>query len=77
GAVWPTPMRARSAEKILKGGKPQGDRDPLFLEAAQAAARDGKPIDDHRGSAEYRRALIEILTARTLMSVYQQLMKTA
>jgi CO/xanthine dehydrogenase FAD-binding subunit len=77
GAVGPTPLRARSAEKILKGGKPQGERDSLFLEAAKAAARDGKPIDDHRGSAEYRRALIEILTVRTLLSAYQQLMKTA
>jgi CO/xanthine dehydrogenase FAD-binding subunit len=70
-------LRARSAEKILKGGKPQGEKDSLFLEAAKAAARDGMPIDDHRGSAEYRRALIEILTARTLLSAYQQLMKKA
>ncbi len=77
GAVGPTPLRAKSAEKILKGEKPVGSGDSLFLEAARAAARDGKPIDDHRGSAEYRRALIEILTVRTLMSAYQQLMKTA
>jgi carbon-monoxide dehydrogenase medium subunit len=77
GAVGPTPIRAKSAEKILKGGKPQGERDPLFLEAAKAAVQDAKPIDDHRGSADYRRALIEILTARTLMSAYHQLMKTA
>jgi aerobic carbon-monoxide dehydrogenase medium subunit len=77
GAVGPTPLRAKSAEKILKGEKPRGEGDSLFLEAAKAAARDGKPIDDHRGSAEYRRALIEILTVRTLMSAYQQLMKTA
>ena len=75
GAVAPVPVRARSAEKFLKGKKPQGDHDPVFREAAQAAVQDAKPITDHRGSAEYRQALIEILTARTLQSAYSQIMK--
>lgn len=76
GAVAPTPVRAKAAEKFLKGKKPGGENDPLFREAGRAAVQDAKPITDHRGSAEYRQALIEILTARTLASAYSQIMKT-
>ena len=75
GAVAPTPVRAKTAEKLLKGRKPQGDDDPVFREAAKAAVQDATPITDHRGSAEYRQALIEILTARTLQAAYSQIMK--
>jgi CO/xanthine dehydrogenase FAD-binding subunit len=77
GAVAPTPVRARTAEKLLKGKKPQGDDDQIFREAARAAVQDASPITDHRGSAEYRQGLIEILTARTLQSAYSQIMKKA
>ncbi|MCU0578458.1 MAG: xanthine dehydrogenase family protein subunit M [Desulfobacterota bacterium] len=75
GAVAPVPVRAKTAEKFLKGKKPQGENDPLFREAARAAVQDASPITDHRGSAEYRQALIEILTARTLQSAYSRIMK--
>jgi carbon-monoxide dehydrogenase medium subunit len=75
GAVAPVPVRAKTAEKFLKGKKPQGEDDPLFREAARAAVQDASPITDHRGSAEYRQALIEILTARTLQSAYSRIMK--
>jgi carbon-monoxide dehydrogenase medium subunit len=77
GAVAPVPVRAKTAEKFLKGKKPQGENDPLFREAARAAVQDASPITDHRGSAEYRQALIEILTARTLQSAYSRIMKKA
>jgi len=63
GAVAPVPMRATSAEKILLGEKPS---EKLFAEAAEAAARDSKPIDDFRGSASYRRAMVQVLTRRAL-----------
>jgi CO/xanthine dehydrogenase FAD-binding subunit len=55
GAVAPVPLRARSAEKALLGRKP-GD----------AAARESKPIDDFRGSAQYRRHMTAVLTKRAL-----------
>ena len=77
GAVAPTPMLAPSAEAILKGAKPKGESDAVFKEAARTAAQDAKPIDDHRGSAEYRRAMVEVLTLRTLVTSYKQLMKNA
>lgn len=63
GAVAPVPVRATSAEKILLGEKPS---EKLFAEAGEAAARDSKPIDDFRGSASYRRAMVEVLTRRAL-----------
>lgn len=75
GAVGPTPMLSPSAEAVLKGAKPKGESDPVFQEAARAAAQDAKPITDHRGSAEYRRAMVEVLTLRTLVASYQQLIQ--
>jgi len=75
GAVAPIPLLATSAAKILKGAKPKDEDDPVFQEAAQAAAQDSKPITDHRGSAGYRQDMVKILTLRTLKDAYRQLMK--
>ena len=63
GAVAPTVVRAVSTEKILTGERPSSK---LFLEAGKAAARECTPIDDLRGSAYYRRDMIQVLTTRTL-----------
>lgn len=65
GAVGPVPLRAFSAEKVLAGEKPS---EQLFERAARAAASDSRPIDDFRGSAEYRRDMVGVLTRRTLMA---------
>jgi len=75
GAVAPTPLLSPGAAKVLTGVKPKDGKDPVFNEAARAAAQDSKPITDHRGSAEYRRAMVEVLTLRTLTAAYEQLMK--
>ena len=77
GAVAPVPFLASSAAKVLEGVKPKNQDDPVFKEAAGAAARDSRPITDHRGSADYRREMVEILTLRTLKAAYNQLMKNA
>jgi carbon-monoxide dehydrogenase medium subunit len=63
GAVGPTPLRAPSAEQILLGERPSP---ALFEKAAEAASRDARPIDDFRGSADYRREMVRILTRRSL-----------
>lgn len=63
GAVGPTPLRAISAEEALMGQSPS---DALFARAGEAAAGDAKPIDDFRGSAEYRRDMVAVLTKRAL-----------
>jgi xanthine dehydrogenase FAD-binding subunit len=62
-AVAPTPMRALSAEHCLAGAKPTS---ALLKEAGRLAAGDARPISDTRGSADYRRSLIGVLTARAL-----------
>jgi carbon-monoxide dehydrogenase medium subunit len=69
GAVAPTPIRAKKAEKILRGRKV----DPELLEkSGQAAAGEASPIDDIRGSADYRRELLAVLTKRAISEAIQQ-----
>jgi len=63
GSVGPTPLRAPSAEKLLLGEKPTSE---LFEKAGEAARGDCTPILDFRGSAEYRRDMVGVLTRRTL-----------
>lgn len=63
GAVAPTPLRAAGAEAALQG---QTANDETFAKAAEAAAQDCSPITDIRASAEYRRHLVKVITARLL-----------
>jgi CO/xanthine dehydrogenase FAD-binding subunit len=72
GAVAPTLVRASSTENILMGERPSAK---LFLEAGRAAVRDCSPIDDLRGSAQYRRDMIQVLTSRTLQAVSEEIRK--
>jgi CO/xanthine dehydrogenase FAD-binding subunit len=62
-SVGPTPLRASSAERHLTGKQPVSD---LFEAAGRLAAGDARPICDTRGSADYRRSLVAVLTARAL-----------
>jgi carbon-monoxide dehydrogenase medium subunit len=63
GAVAPTVIRAKRAEKFLDGKTPSEE---LFIEAADIAASEAKPIDDFRASASYRLDLIRAGTRRVL-----------
>jgi carbon-monoxide dehydrogenase medium subunit len=62
-SVAPTPIRAKKAEAILRE---QMFDDKLIAKAAQTAAGETKPIDDHRASAEYRRQMVAVLTERAI-----------
>ena len=62
-SVGPTPIRATSAERHLTGKPPAS---ALFEAAGRLAAGDARPISDTRGSADYRRSLVAVLTARAL-----------
>jgi carbon-monoxide dehydrogenase medium subunit len=64
GAVAPTPLRARRAEEVLRDQQITEER---IEKAALAAADEAQPIDDVRGSAWYRRRMVEVLTRRGLM----------
>ncbi len=63
GCVGPTHLRANLAEDILIGNKPS---EKLLEQAAKSAEAECKPIDDFRGSATYKKAMIGVLTKRTL-----------
>lgn len=69
-SVGPVPVRAASAEAILSGARPSTD---VFRSAATAAAGAAKPISDTRGSADYRRELVAVLTRRALADCAAQL----
>ncbi len=59
GAVAPIPIRAKRAEILLKGQKISNS---LIEEAAKLAQDCSSPIDDVRGSAEYRREMVGVRT---------------
>ena len=61
--VGSTPIRASSAEELLKGKKPDEN---MLAEAGRLAAADSEPMEDLRGSAEYKIALVNELTQRAI-----------
>ncbi|MCX8118585.1 MAG: xanthine dehydrogenase family protein subunit M [Desulfobacterota bacterium] len=63
GAVAPTPIRAKKAEKVLEGN-PLEDR--LIERAAEEARQECHPITDIRGSAEYRKAMVGVLVEKAI-----------
>ena len=62
-AVAPVPVRATAAEQALEGQPVTPDR---IARAADLAVEAARPISDQRGSAEFRRHLVRVLTRRTL-----------
>jgi xanthine dehydrogenase iron-sulfur cluster and FAD-binding subunit A len=68
GSVAPTIMRAEQAEAALIGQPPSQE---TIQRAAQLATAAARPIDDVRGSAVYRRMLIEVFTRRALTALTQ------
>ncbi|HYB70539.1 MAG TPA: xanthine dehydrogenase family protein subunit M, partial [Candidatus Bathyarchaeia archaeon] len=58
-----TPVRATAAERALEGQTVTAE---LIERAAGLAVEAAKPINDQRGSVEFRRHLVRVLTRRTL-----------
>jgi CO/xanthine dehydrogenase FAD-binding subunit len=65
GAVAPVPYRASEAEILLRGQLPEAE---LIAEAAKIASSSATPISDIRASADYRRAMVEVITRRTIFA---------
>jgi len=63
GAVSPTPVRAKEAEKYLIGKEVSDD---IFEEAGKIACGECKPITDFRATAEYRTDMVRVFTKRAL-----------
>lgn len=57
------PLKATQAEAFLIGKTMD---DSTIKQAAEIAAGEAQPIDDIRGSADYKRDLVRVLTARAL-----------
>ena len=66
GAVAPTPIRARDAERMLRGKVMD---EGLIAIAAQTAADESRPISDVRASADYRREMVRVFTQRALRAI--------
>jgi aerobic carbon-monoxide dehydrogenase medium subunit len=63
GAVAPTTVRARAAERLIEGQPASAE---VFRRAGQAALEACAPIDDVRASAAFRRHLVSVLVRRAL-----------
>jgi carbon-monoxide dehydrogenase medium subunit len=63
GAVAPTIIHAPEAEAWLAG---KDLAEETLQQAGELAATSARPIDDLRGSAAYRQAMVKVLTARAL-----------
>ena len=70
GAVAPIPIRAHEAEAVMIG---QPLSEGSFQRAGQVASRESSPIDDIRGSAEYRRQMVRVLVTRALNMAFRSL----
>ena len=63
GSVAPTVIRAKKAEAMLKGKKLESK---VIRAAADAAAKEIKPITDIRSTAEYREEVTRVLVRRAI-----------
>jgi CO/xanthine dehydrogenase FAD-binding subunit len=68
-AVAPTIVRAPEAEGLLAGAPASP---ATFRAAGAAAAAAARPIDDVRASAEYRRAMLAVVVARTIAAAVER-----
>ncbi len=74
GAVAPVPLLAVACMEALKGEPAAED---VFRRASEIAATEAKPITDIRGSREYRRKLVAVLTFRALQEATLRAGKSA
>ena len=61
--VGPTPLKVHPAESLLQGKRLDQDS---ITQAAQLAAEAARPEADLRGSIEYKRDMVRVLTTRAL-----------
>ena len=67
--VNPVPMRAERAEQALMGSV---ITEESINQAAALAAEDCNPSDDLRGSVDYKRRIIKVLTKRMIVKALER-----
>ncbi len=68
-SVAPVPLRATAAEAALEGQTLNAE---TIERAGELAAEAARPISDQRGSADFRRHLVRVLTRRTLADALER-----
>jgi len=61
-------VRAKKAEEVLRG---QPLTDTLLRQAGEIASTEVDPMDDNRGSAEYKREMVKVLVRRAVQQALQ------
>ena len=69
-SVAPIIVRAKQAERVLHGKRIS---DAALREMGEIAATEVDPMDDNRGSAEYKRELVKVLVRRAAQEALQRL----
>jgi carbon-monoxide dehydrogenase medium subunit len=69
-SVAPVPLLVRDIETRLAN---QAITPEALQEAARQAAEASSPIDDVRGSARYRKAMVKNLSMKALIKVWEQI----
>jgi CO/xanthine dehydrogenase FAD-binding subunit len=69
GAVGPTPLFAEDAGQLLVGRQPD---EAAIADAAKAARATARPIDDMRGTVEFRLHVTEVLVRRVLTEAIER-----
>ena len=67
--VNPTPLKAERSEQALIGTKLD---DEAITNAAQYASEDCNPSDDLRGSIDYKRRIVKVLTKRMIIKAMER-----
>ena len=73
GAVAPTVIRSPDAEQLLVGKSIESLSGKEIEKLGEIASADAKPISDVRASAEYRRAMIKVMTIRCIRDCVDEL----
>ncbi|BCU68187.1 carbon monoxide dehydrogenase [Sulfolobales archaeon HS-7] len=68
-SVGPKAIRAKEAEELLKGNKPS---DELLDKAGEEAMKVSNPTADIRGSVEYKKKMVKVMTKRALKEALER-----
>jgi len=67
--VGSTTLRARGAEELLRGQRPDAE---LYRRAGEQATEESNPTEDSRGTVPYKRDLVKVLVGRALENAVER-----